>query len=466
MTDWAGLVRQGLAPALEADARRGTMGSPGPARWVVAVSGGMDSVALLHLLRFVKPVADVELVVAHLDHGMRAGSARDAQFVRGLCRAWRVPCFETRALHVPATEAAARTARYSFLEQVRRRANASLILTAHTQDDQAETLVLRARRGAGAWGLGGIQPFRADGVGRPLLRVARDQLREYAAQVGLVWREDPSNRELRFARNRIRHELIPQWERAYGPTLTSDLAALAVAAREAAMRARARARDVLRAVGRPVDYGGSASLELDQARLQAFTDRALAWVLREAADLLGGALTRAGTRRAVEFSRPGWSGRSVELGNGLRLLRSYDRLLLTGGTAPLPPPLSEIPSLDAWDRSRAEFLGQWGSRAFRVHAGRSSHGARGDWACFATRDVAFPLTVRSWNPGDRVRFSYGRKKVKKLFAETRTPTWRRAAHPVVADGRGRVLWLPGVARANWARATAGEPAFTIGFESP
>ena len=183
---------------------------------VVAISGGLDSVALLHLFRFALPQSH-QLHAAHFDHCSRDDSAADAQWVCGLCRAWGVPLTRGRAEEARVSEEAARNARHAFLESVRSRVGAGVVAMAHHADDQAETVFFRMVRGSGKRGLSGMTEYREPGVWRPLLPFWRDEISDYVQKVCLEWREDPTNREQRFARNIIRNNVLPEIESKVAP---------------------------------------------------------------------------------------------------------------------------------------------------------------------------------------------------------------------------------------------------------
>ena len=204
---------------------------------VVAVSGGMDSVVLLHLLNVLRPAWRLTLHIAHLDHGLREESGRDAQFVRELAAAARIPStIERREVEAVAAregwslEDGARRIRYQFLLEVARRQSAAHIALAHTADDQAETVLMRLVRGTGLMGLGAIpiqRQLEEVRLVRPLLELWRREIAEYARAAGLVHREDATNADRRFVRNRIRHELLPLLERRYNPNVKGALTQLA-----------------------------------------------------------------------------------------------------------------------------------------------------------------------------------------------------------------------------------------------
>jgi tRNA(Ile)-lysidine synthase len=210
---------------------------PPRARVVVAVSGGTDSVALLHVLTALQTDRKLTLHIAHLDHGLREESHQDAEFVRGLGAGWRIPTTVERR-DVSATcareswslEDGARRIRYQFLLEVARRQSASYIALAHTADDQAETVLMRLVRGTGLMGLSAIPiKRRLDEVWvvRPLLETWRRDIIAYLEQAHLVYREDATNKDSRFVRNRIRHELLPLLERVYNPNIKGALTQLA-----------------------------------------------------------------------------------------------------------------------------------------------------------------------------------------------------------------------------------------------
>jgi tRNA(Ile)-lysidine synthase len=175
--------------------------------YVVAVSGGVDSVALLHMLAR-RP--GLKLTVAHYDHGIRPDSAEDRRHVQYFARAHGLPfVYETGQLGSDASEATARRARYDFLHRVRQASGAGAVITAHHQDDLLETIILNLLRGTGRRGLSSLKS--TDVVKRPLLHLPKNELLRYAAEQGLVWREDSTNADPRYLRNYIRHNILPRF---------------------------------------------------------------------------------------------------------------------------------------------------------------------------------------------------------------------------------------------------------------
>jgi len=318
-------------------------------RLLVAVSGGRDSCVLLDLLQTLAPSLELELAVGHVHHGLRGADAdADAAHVEALARAAGLPFHVARVDPLaarqggpsrvrPSLEEAARDLRRAALASMAAASGARTIATAHHAGDQAETLLLRLLRGTGPDGLAGMAPRSEDGLWlRPLLDVDPRTLAAHARARGLVWREDASNRDRRFARNRLRHEVVPRLESEFNPRLLRALGDLAEAARE--------------------DRGWieSAVDEATKARV-AWRGPALCFVLEDwsglpetlARRVVRRALVEAGLGRSVSaglLARVlGWlrRGRRVgrdkrmELPGGFVLRRTDDHFALTG---PLPRP--------------------------------------------------------------------------------------------------------------------------------
>lgn len=413
---------------------------PGGTAVVVALSGGLDSVVLLHLLRF--PLRDRvgPLSAAHLDHAMRDGSDADARWVSGLCRAWELPLVQHRAHPPPRSEAEARDARYAFLDDVA--PPDALLATAHHADDQAETVLFRLARGTGLRGLRGIAPRRGRIV-RPLLPFPRAMLEEYGVRARLGWRTDPTNVDLGFARNRIRHRVMPELERAR-PGAARALAA-------AASHARSAEAALEELVGRIEE---EVALDADAVRATLARDALLAYhphlqarVLRRLLRRYGAAPGRAGTRAALEFITSGLSGGSLDLPAGVRLERDFDRIRIAAPRSGAFQAGAEV------EDTLLEIAGPDAGAGVAILAGRRLDVRWGevpgerDVASISVATPRFPLLLRRWRPGDRIRLAYGTKKLKKLFAERRLDRRERSRVPVLVDGAGRVLWVVGLARA-------------------
>jgi len=181
-----------------------------PGRYVVAVSGGVDSMVLLDIL---KDLPDLQLVVAHFDHGIRKESALDRRFVQQTAAEYDLQfVYDEGRLGLNAGEAAARQARYDFLHKVRLAANAEAIITAHHQDDMLETAIINMLRGTGRRGMTSLAD--TDDVRRPLLHLSKQQIKAYAEEKGLSWCEDSTNQDIKYLRNYVRHKILPRFSPA------------------------------------------------------------------------------------------------------------------------------------------------------------------------------------------------------------------------------------------------------------
>lgn len=444
------------------------------ARVLVAVSGGMDSTVLLHLVRFGLPGLELIPVAAHLDHAMRPDSGRDAAWIRGLTGAWRVPLRCERAAAPPQSEEEARRLRYAFLERVMEEEGAACMLTGHNRDDQVETVLFRILRGTGVRGLAGMPQERPPGILRPLLDEPREVLHRYGAARGLKARRDPSNRDLRWSRNRLRHRVLPELE-AVHPGARMALARLGRNARR-----QAEALDLLLepVVQEVVRRRGPGRIVIDRPGLLTYPPAVRRAVVRALIRDIGARVGEAGTGEVLEFIRTGSSGKGLDLPGGVRLSREFDRIRLARREA---DEAEGAASCRAGERSpfvlsRPDHSGQarlrlggrdfqlrWGDRPPAEVPSRKEPHEASRVAAFDAEDLAFPLTVRRWRPGDRTRGGAGGRKLKKVFGERRVPRRMRTKIPVVQDGRGEVIWVPGWYRAPVARPGADTRTWYLGI---
>ena len=446
---------------------------------------------LLHLLRFGGTAPSPSLHAAHLDHRMRPGSAADAAWLGEVCGEWGVT-FHLRAAPAPVrTEAEGRELRYAFFSEVAESLGGAVTLTGHTADDQAETVLFRIARGSGPRGLGGIHPGRPPSPLRPLLPFRRAEIEAYAAAHGVPHREDPTNRDPRWTRNRIRHEVLPALEAAV-PGAAAALASLAGTSRveSAALDQLLDERIAALALAPPAS-ASQPSLTFDREALTALPEPLLTVLLRRAAARLGSSPGRAATAALLGFVREAASGRRVMLEGGVTVEHHLAKVHLrasraeaphtrppTGAAAsPSPGPSRSGPSPRVRvDPPTGEGVFTHGACSVTVSwepadrippacerprtgdgSLRRGGGSRSPFvAHFAPADVRFPLDVRPWAPGDRITLPYGKKKVKKLLLEARVPADRREGWPVVADCDGTIVWVPGTAHPFRAAASSPE----------
>jgi tRNA(Ile)-lysidine synthase len=385
---------------------------------LVLVSGGGDSVCLLDLA--VRLGARTSAL--HVNYGLRAGADEDERFVRELCERLAVPLTVERVT-LPEGEGnlqdRAREARYALAE---RHAEGDYA-AAHTASDQAETLLYRLAVSPGSRALHGIAPRRGRLV-RPLLEVTRDDVRDYLRARGLSWREDPSNADRRFARARVRHDVVAAL-RELSPGAERTIA-------ETARQLREEGELVERAVDDALEeLGGGPAVSLAELRELPAALRRL--TLRRLAERAAGEATRPLSRREAEdiLSLGGHGTKALDLGGGLRAVAEYGTLRFTRAReAPAPDPVTlPIP-------------GQVRFGAWHIEATLSSPG---DVAVSASA-LGASARVRAWREGDRMRpvGLGGTKTLQDLFTDRKVPRALRRTLPVV-EAAGRIVWVAGVA---------------------
>ncbi len=421
-----------------------------PGRALVAVSGGPDSVALLDLLHRTLDDHQLDLVVAHFDHGIQPASARVAAGVRALAEGYHLAYEEGHgALGPGAGETVARHARYAWLEATRLRLGAAVILTAHHADDQVETVLMRALAGSGPAGLAGMGARRATLV-RPLLPFRRDAVVRYVRSERLPAWSDPANQDARHLRSWLRGDLLPML-RARLPHV--DDALLAVG------RHAARDRSAWNAALELLP-GLDFRLERDgfsvAARVLSGYDSALGpTLLMAAARRVGCRLGPARAARVLGIAARGASGATVPLGERWIAEVAFGRVVVgrpaaAGATA-------------ARAVQGAEGVGQWGG--WRLRWLREAAPARQERRSLTAWIAPAPLEVRGWTSGERIRplGGTGRRLLVRCFQDARVPRSRRAAWPVLA-GPGGVVWVPGVCRSDALLPAPGTEAVRIDAE--
>jgi tRNA(Ile)-lysidine synthase len=422
-------------------------------RLAVGLSGGADSVALLRVLTERSRELGLVLHAAHLHHGLRGDAAEgDLEFCRELAASLNVTFHEARvdtaagAAADPAAgkgnetiEEAARRLRYGWFRELMASGTVDAVATAHTRDDQAETVLAKFLRGAWTEGISGIHPVVQHPEGRivrPLLKASRAEIEAYLRRLGQAWREDSSNRHLSFTRNRIRHELLPMLE-GWNPRLREHLAQMAELARgeEAWWESElARLAAPLILPGKPVRGGGRAAgagLALDASRLAEQPPALQRRVLRYAAARLGAAPDFAATEALRALALTGRAGQKCELAQGLHAERTHRELRLSIGKGEAEP-ADAVVALEIPGETTAA---AYGLRVRILLQGKTLEpGLLGRQA-----------KIRSWKPGDRVRLRHsgGPRKVKEILERLHVSGAERAQWPVV-ELDGRIIWMRGV----------------------
>jgi tRNA(Ile)-lysidine synthase len=423
-------------------------------RVAVGLSGGADSVALLCALAQRSRELGLVLHAAHLHHGLRGDEADgDLEFCRELAARLQIPFHEARvdvqaeACAKPAMgksaesiEEAARRLRYSWFRQLLTKTPLDAVATAHTLDDQAETVLAKFLRGAWTEGLSGIHPKLEGGAAtgciiRPLLASTRTEIETYLNSIGQSWREDSSNRNLTFTRNRIRHELLPALEK-WNPQLRVHLANMATLARDEeswwqAELGRLAPQLILR--GRPVRGGGRASSEgvaLDVTRLAVLAPALQRRLMRRAAAEQGAEPDFGATEAVLDLAFRGHAGQRLELANGLTAERTQRELRLSTSHGAHPKSKTA-------QAAETAVPGRIDAPAFGISLQIDLDGVK---------PPSGPATaiLRNWRPGDRVRLRYssGPRKVKEVLEHLRVTGSERTFWPVL-EYDGRLIWMQG-----------------------
>lgn len=436
-----------IADRLKETVKKYSMLNPGD-RIVVAVSGGPDSVCLLHLLHALSDELGTSLHIAHLDHMFRGKeSADEALFVADMARNLNIPATVER-IDVPAfcresglsSQAGAREARYGFLQRVAGGTGSSRIATGHTADDQAETFLMRLLRGAGVSGLSAIPPVR-ENIIRPLIEVTREEVLAYLAANDLQFKTDLSNSKPLYTRNRIRLEVLPVLKR-FNPRIVETLAAEAALLRDeneaidshlSACAARIMSRD---------DENVTINREEFMLLPLAFRRRLLITFV----DLAGASssgLSAVQINEALLFMTAARTGRTMNLSQGFVIAREYDRFVIgatssaTGFTNTLA-----IPGITAISP-----LGMEIETSLSAGLTRAAEDINYLWRAEFDYDKIEPLvTLRSRRPGDRFRPAGmgGRsKKLQDFLVDAKVPRRKRDAVPLLVSGDD-ILWVLGL----------------------
>ncbi|HEX5226847.1 MAG TPA: tRNA lysidine(34) synthetase TilS [Bryobacteraceae bacterium] len=390
----------------------------------VAVSGGADSVFLLHALREL----GFSLSVIHIEHGIRgATSVEDAEFVRDLAAGFGLP-FHLHRANVPAIEGnleeAARNVRQAYYAELIESRAADRVATGHTRSDQAETVLFRILRGSGLTGLAGILPVTREGLVRPLLEIDRAEIEAWLRERGVGWREDLSNQDRAYARNRLRHDILPLLRETFNPQLDTALSHLGTLARDE--------EDYWESALGPTP-GVIAVADLAEVPLALARRR-----IRRAA----GKIAFDHVERIIEMARSDHGHDRLQV-PGLDVCRSFDWIRIAG----TPPEEAAnyafhltVPGCVELPGSKVRITLQLLEKSAPVTP-YVTLGNELDWQRFGGARNAPRLEVRNWRPGDQYR-RVGRpqpEKIKFFFQEARIPLWERGNWPIITYNE-TIVW--------------------------
>ena len=415
-------------------------------RLAVGLSGGADSVALTRILAARSAELGIVLHAAHLHHGLRGAEAdADRQFSADLAQSLGL-VFHTHQVDTQSEaagnkasgkpresiEEAARRLRYSWFRQLFASGAVDAVATAHTLDDQAVPGLGKFLRGAWTEGLSGIHPvvvYPEGRILRPLLAASRIQIEAYLAGIGQNWREDASNGDPAYTRNRLRHQLLPEFER-WNPSIRRHLANMAELARDEEdwwQSELARIAPQLIFTGRPVRGGGRANsrdsgLAVDVIRLAAQPLATQRRLLRHAADSLGISLSFEATESLRHLAIAGRAGQRLSLPGSIAAGRTARELRLSLN--------SPVPAESQSQQIQLAVPGEASAFGLRFRAQSQTPGP--------------PAIIRNWRPGDRVtvRYSSGPRKIKEVLERLKVSGSARAEWPVV-EWQSQIVWMQG-----------------------
>jgi tRNA(Ile)-lysidine synthase len=415
---------------------------------LLAVSGGVDSMMLLDVMTRLAPTLQLELAVAHFDHGLRGeASQADAAFVVEQAKLRGLKTFVGRGdvkkiahLQKLSIEEAGRKSRYQFLGRVARKHEYNVVLTAHNANDNAETLLLNLMRGSGVSGLAAIPPVRTLAAGvllaRPLLGLERSEIEAYVAEVELRWQEDETNASAKFLRNRVRHELLPQLTE-YNPSIVSTLNSTAE-------------------IMRGLDHYLTHAVELAMKKVVVASDPEhvdlnLAY-LKHYLPAIQSEIVQRSITKAFDIPHINYgavertlglmwkeSGSKAEIGGGLSAVRDRDIVTVRMEPPPIIPLERNFQPGESVQTDRATLNTERIDRA-NVRFTRNNN------IEFIDADkVPESLTLRSWREGDRFRplGLGGEKKVSDFLVDSKVALDRKRDVLVVADGE-KIIWVCGM----------------------
>jgi len=419
---------------------------PKDSRVLAAVSGGADSMAMLHCLRRLEKAIGFRLGVAHIDHGLRQTSPRDLKFVESQCQELGIP-FHFAKVSVrteskkrnKGIEETARILRYDALEKIAADNGYVRIATAHTASDQAETVLMRVISGAGSRGLRGILPIREGMVIRPMLSVTRSEIEAFIVRENIPFTTDETNMDTAYDRNRIRHVLIPLIEKEFNKSLVPALTRLAENMR---MENEFLASCAEKASKLSVLEAGENRIAVDLVKFNRIDDSIKSRILSSALERFEKPprISQVHLDSMIELCGKKSGSKSLDIPGGIRVSVGYDRLIIERKNRKQRTPSGQKHAVHVTGPGRHEI--PWAGAIFHFEPEDNVQGIE---LHIDKKTYGYPFIIRPQKPGDRVAppFAPHTRKLKKIFIDRKIPRETRVTLPVLCHG-DMVIWAPGV----------------------
>jgi tRNA(Ile)-lysidine synthase len=431
---------------------------------LVAVSGGPDSVALVHILLALAPKFSFQVAMAHLNHCLRQNeSARDEAFVVSLAEQLELPVHVERQdvrryqkSQRLSLEEAARKVRYRFYHAIAAKFGYEKIALGHQSDDNAELILMVMLRGSGPLGLSGIPPVRADKIVRPLIDIKRTEIMDFIAVKGLDYVVDSSNRDSQYLRNKIRNRLIPELKAEYNPKLIDSLNRLASVIDAEETWIENLIQPIFEKV---IVFEQQGKIGLDISELNQQTIAARRRLIRKAVLRVKGNLRRMAfvhVEAAVKLAQKGPNSGVLDLPDRIRISRQNDVLIMSKEAQNLrhlaadpllaltPDYEYRLPKPDEIFIKEAALQIRFSEIPQEHTSDRHASGHETRAAYFDMDKIRFPLVIRNFRPGDR--FSplgiIGQQKLKKFFIDHKVSRTERTKCPLVLS-RNEIIWVVG-----------------------
>ncbi len=409
---------------------------------MVAVSGGIDSVCLLHALLKLRHFFHFELFVAHFNHRMRTESAADEKFVKKLALKYGLPFYSQKAKRILKNEAQARQGRYQFFVKAKKHFRADSVATAHTATDQLETIIIFILRGSNIHGLAGI-PYHRDFYIRPLLDCQRQEIKRYVKTNHLTWHEDQTNKDFKYLRNRIRWQIIPALEKTY-PRLLKELeknigyfqkVSGFLDKRGKLLFRKALTKDIVSRPQKIVWLNRSFLAKLNPIWQKEVFRQALLYLSSKGLQNL----TTKHYQALINALRKHKTSGEVNLPGGLRFMFGYDKIAISRQAQrfSLKPFKLLLPG-----KTKIPIFGL----EIEIKKGRNCAPAKPtiNQAIFNQAKTGKELFLRVWQNGDEIHLQkVGTKKLQDYFVDRKIPKPKRGRIPLLVNARNKVIWIVG-----------------------